>query len=721
MSKILIVLCALMLSGCGTQVATPEDNKGSSVALLAGQSFYIDCSALTNGNGTLSTPWNNFTAINAKVLSGDSVLLKRGVTCEGKGTLSPKGSGTAAARNIIATYPNTNDRNAPRAWIKAGSNTAIKLFNQSYWEIYDLHVSSSIAGIHDSGVNKNKPCLECHTGLLIGSSTGIREYFRIVNVEASGNWSGMVLGEYRAIDPKRPFLPAPAQTALKDIVVDGAYSHDNEGKGIFVGGNYEDKGTLQPKTFPRNSEVFVRNSAARDNGEDGIFIASTNNSAVENSVASGNGAKLDARYGIWYFNSNDVAIRNNEVYDTKTPGSSDGGALDCDFHVVNCVVEFNYTHDNQGPAVLLIGFDGNGTTSPKQPLEGCTVRYNVSQNDVTHPSNNYGAITMFGHVNNCKIYNNTVYFSNAANLKARALSGVTFDVPAAGGDERFYWGVGSNNTVRNNVFYLANGAQAMKINQSHIGRGNSYDYNLYYAALNGGYAYLQWGDDLVNGGTPQYFGDVVALCAATGQECNGRQGNPNFQAVGAGKTGYQINANAVTSPAVDMAQVSNLPASKDFYNNVLTEPRDIGAHQSSLTANQFVANGNAESGVLGAWTQSGGSDSGVTNVTNNVSTGIWSLFTGPSNTLYQAMGGFAAVRTYKLSADVKTFPSSGTGYIGLKSTTPGVNWQCVVTFTNTSYVNVSKTCLAPSNVSSAQVFLSAADSSYAWVDNVSVK
>ena len=130
----LILSCVLMLVSCGVQPTTLEDNKDSRVTLLAGQSFYIDCSALTNGNGTLSSPWNNFTTINNTTLSGDSVLLKRGVTCEGKGTLSPKGSGTAAARNIIATYPNTNDRSAPRAWIKAGNNTAIKLFNQSFWD-----------------------------------------------------------------------------------------------------------------------------------------------------------------------------------------------------------------------------------------------------------------------------------------------------------------------------------------------------------------------------------------------------------------------------------------------------------------------------------------------------------------------------------------------------------------------------------------------------------
>lgn len=724
--KYLAVLISLVLASCGSQLQSNPSASTSLQLQIAGQNYYIDCSAPNNGNGTFASPWNNFVAVNATtIMPGGGIFLKRGVDCNDKGTLKPIGSGTATQRNYLGAYPAATSPN-DRARIDSGNANALYFFNVSYWEISDLKLSSSTLGIHDDAATKNIACVQCYTGLYIDATTTHR-YFRINNLEATGNWTGLVIGQYRAIDPARRYLTKPNQGRLVDVEVTNVYTHDNEGKGLFVGGNYEAISTTTTPIFPRNDNIRVLYTAADNNGEDGIFLSSANNSKVEYSSASYNGAKMDARYGIWFFNSDNVAMRYNESHHNKTraaipnvvlEGTSDGGGLDCDFHVINCVIEYNYTHDNEGPGILLIGYDNDGTL--KESLEGCTVRYNISQNDVTDDKNNYGAITLFGNVNNCKIYNNTVFFSNVANTNSYAISALTFDVLATATSPRYYWGIGSNNTVRNNLFYIANGARGMNIRSSHIGRGNTYDYDLFYSNQDAGYARLHWGDDYAI----NWFGDVTGLCAAFAQECNGRQGNPFLSSVNTGSNGYQISN--LNSPAIGLGlNTSLVPAPNlDFYNNPIAPgaARDIGAHQSNFIAPQIVTNQGAETSLLTPWIQLGGTNSGATNIAQNIKTGMWSFFTGTTSSIAQNFGAVTAERTYKLSAWVKAFAAFGTaqGYIGIQSTA-GSSWDCNMAFSATSFTQISKTCYVPTGVTAARVYIWANTNSTVWVDDVSIQ
>ena len=380
------LLGLFILAACG------QAPQSADLTTQAGSSFYIDCSASLNGNGSQTSPWNGFAAANSRTFAaGDKLLLKRGATCQGKGTLWPKGSGSAANPVTLGAYGSGN-----RPWLKAGNHHAVKLLNQSGWVIRDLRVSSSTAGTHDDGA----PCNACYSGVTINATNGRYSYFRIINVEADGNWTGISLGEYKVSGDGRAFIPGNNQGALEDVIIDGVFVHDNEGKGVLLAGNYESIPTRSTPTYPRNRWVTIRNSEIYNNGEDGVLFSSVDDAWIHDNVSYNNGAKKDARYALWFWNAKNVFIQKNEAYNNKTPGSKDGGAFDCDWHVQGCTVEYNYSHDNQGPMVLLIGYKNGG--SPDEALDGCTVRYNVSQNDVTHPSNSYGPITFFGAVKNCR-------------------------------------------------------------------------------------------------------------------------------------------------------------------------------------------------------------------------------------------------------------------------------------------------------------------------------
>ncbi len=72
-------------------------------ALAANTSYYVDCSAASNGSGTQSSPWNSLVTVSGTTFGGgDTIFFKRGTTCSGQ--LWPKGSGSATSPITIDSY-----------------------------------------------------------------------------------------------------------------------------------------------------------------------------------------------------------------------------------------------------------------------------------------------------------------------------------------------------------------------------------------------------------------------------------------------------------------------------------------------------------------------------------------------------------------------------------------------------------------------------------------
>jgi hypothetical protein len=77
--------------------------------------------------------------------------------------------------------------------------------------------------------------------------------------------------------------------------------------------------------------------------------------------------------GIWAYGSRNITIQFNEVDHMHVANwgqQCDVGAYDFDSHVFDSVMQYNYSHDNDGPGWLLHGNASNNT-----------VRYNISVND----------------------------------------------------------------------------------------------------------------------------------------------------------------------------------------------------------------------------------------------------------------------------------------------------------------------------------------------------
>jgi parallel beta-helix repeat protein len=72
---------------------------------FAGKSYYVDCNANFNGDGSFAKPWNDIKSVNNKVFAkGDDVYFKVDTTCTANAELRVDWTGTRDDRVIIGAY-----------------------------------------------------------------------------------------------------------------------------------------------------------------------------------------------------------------------------------------------------------------------------------------------------------------------------------------------------------------------------------------------------------------------------------------------------------------------------------------------------------------------------------------------------------------------------------------------------------------------------------------
>lgn len=354
--KVLLTLVASVTLSCGgggtaTQPPPPP---------IAGY-YYIDCSAPTNGNGTLASPWNTLSPVNALTLSpGNQLVFKRGMTCQG--TLNPLGSGSSAAPIIVDAYGA-----GAQPVINGGtSNAVITLTDQQYWEIRNLEI-----------VGGNR------YGIFIGGNTpnSTLNHFHLINLNVHGaNFITNEIGSTGEVY----FGPAANQQVFSDVLIDGANVHDsNVSEGIHIegGGNFNGEITAcqQQPVPPQDlgNNVTVQNSTVHDVYGNGILILAVNNGLMQNNVVYNSGlcpSCSGTPGGLWEWCCHSCTIQNNESYANRTGGLYDGGDFDIDQYSQQNVLQYNYGHDSDGYCVQ-VGATGFPAVTDN------IFRYNVCSNN----------------------------------------------------------------------------------------------------------------------------------------------------------------------------------------------------------------------------------------------------------------------------------------------------------------------------------------------------
>lgn len=378
---------------------------GLSIALLAATptaayaaptSHYVDCSATRTGTGSRSHPWNSTAAVNAhsSFTAGSRILLRSGTVCTG--TLTPKGSGRAGRPITLGAY-GPGARPVVRAG--AGQETALTLFNQSWW---------TVTGLEFSGGTRRGVYVTVDQGIARGITLRNLTVHDVTGSTLDTKNSGLVV-----VSPTH-YLGNWVSARFDQVLIENVVAHDTTMWAGVIVGTATSADLWDWQESERSTHVTVRNSTVYNTYGDGIVLFAVGHGLIEHSIAHDTGLQPSQTIGtpnaIWSWACNDCVVQYNEAYRNNSPGA-DGGAFDIDFLSSNSVVQYNYGHDNSAYCVGVFGAEGWVTTN-------AIVRYNICAHNGTEEGAVREEILLavwnWGTLNGVQIYNNDFITAHGA-------------------------------------------------------------------------------------------------------------------------------------------------------------------------------------------------------------------------------------------------------------------------------------------------------------------
>ena len=399
--------------------------------------YYISSSTGSDANNGLSqnTPWQTLNKLNSLTFSvNDKILFKSGDTWKGMFWL--KGSGTNNNPIIIDKYGGTTkpiiDGN--------GYQSAILIYNDDYIEINNLEIINEASHLKPNGDKKTLSGFggADHSwgigkynrfGIKIVSNNRSLYHFRINNVFVHKIYPTPPAGEEEESHFETPNgitkksrgwgIKIDVQSKensfykVNDVAITNSYFSDIGHYGIWL------KPTgLGGKNYTYYSEDYtITNCEFNNTGGSGIVTNTLVDVLIEDNIFNGTGSSLDDRMwkrgsGLWTFRSKNVIVQKNQFLNAH--GWQDSYGAHIDFGNENIVFQYNYSYNNEGGFVEVLGDNKN-----------CGYRYNISVNDGwrTDPPNEVKHGRIFWVSNYCGsgsgcsntktfIYNNTVFVPN---------------------------------------------------------------------------------------------------------------------------------------------------------------------------------------------------------------------------------------------------------------------------------------------------------------------
>jgi hypothetical protein len=526
-------LLTVVLAGLGFQAIAP--------AAAANTIYYVDCAGNDANNGTsTTTPWKTMSRASQQVYgAGDQILFKRGCTFSGTG-FKPTGNGSVSSRVTIADY---GTGNLPVLDGVGTNEAALMLKNVQNYTVRNLDLTQhgqtpqAIDSEHGKDMDQNSD-----------------EYMRaIVHILGLGPVGVVACGE---------------ACTVRNITLDSLVVHDGSWNGIYGGGGYYQ---LKTNTYGYIDNVVVQNTESRnnhkagidmtstytqnisyattnvkilndylhDNGADGVVLGPIDHGLIDGVHCPYNGTLRNARLGCWSWDSHDVVIQFTESDHNKSPlndsHARDAGGFDMDLGTEDGVVQYSWSHDNQGEGFLLMTWPiGYGYT--RGETHNAHMRYNIGERD----AKKFGTgVFHFGFTNPALVYNNTIYYESAR-------TAATTMYQAEGGAIGFSkWGKSGvpKSYIYNNIF-VANGnvtpGSEDNLVRDESGCTCTFDRNLYYRVEGG--VRFKWGSTVYT---------TLSAWQASGRDANGLNANPLFTgAFGGGPAAYHL---ASGSPAINAA------------------------------------------------------------------------------------------------------------------------------------------------------------------------
>ncbi len=375
--------------------------------------YYIDSAAGDDSNaGTIDAPWKTLDPLKAESLTltaGDCVYLKRGSTFNGQ-QLSFKGMGSKEKPIIIDAYGEGDS--LPQLNGNGVIENVVSLYNQEYIELRNLEITNTSPKYNSSfGLNTSNNSSLALRAINVsardfGTVSGIRIqdcYIHDINGSIGLKWNGGIFFDVKASVINGELVGIP--TKYDDVIIEGCTFINVDRSGIkLVSSNWCNQWGPNAPDLPihwyPSTNIIIRNNYFEKIGGDGITTRDTDGTLIEHNLVK------DCRYqstgynvGIWPFQASNTVIQYNEAYNTH--GTEDGQGLDCDHASSYSVMQYNYSHNNEGGFMLIMG---------GYPHTAATVRYNISQND-----RDKGFEFAQGIARGIMIYNNTLYSDQTLN------------------------------------------------------------------------------------------------------------------------------------------------------------------------------------------------------------------------------------------------------------------------------------------------------------------
>jgi hypothetical protein len=356
------------------------------------RTYHVDSADGSDENDGLSPEraWKTLPRANAvRFRPGDRILLRAGGTWRGQ--LHPMGSGTSEKPIRIGVY---GEGQKPHIAGEGYVNAAILLYDQADIEIDGLELSnrhpadlrSQRSGILAYGVQGGELGSLTVRNCLVHDVEGYVGSPHRTNSGGSKADQGGIMVYVPAGNPTTRFNGVVIEDCVVRDCVVVAISVSN------INVDHMRRGGGLPLTG-----VVVRRCRVERAGGDAILLIKCDRPLVEHCLVAGaNCMAWNNVLGISTAYCDHGVLQYNEVYGMKTRNASQ--AFGADHGSRNTIVQYNYSHDNEGGFFL-------SASRGRIPCwsENNIVRYNVSVNDEA----NVFLITGPGRGN--RIYNNTVF------------------------------------------------------------------------------------------------------------------------------------------------------------------------------------------------------------------------------------------------------------------------------------------------------------------------
>lgn len=373
------------------------------------------------------TAWQTIKRVNeARLRPGDRVLFEAGKSFTGNLRLTAEDAGDANAPVVIGSF------GRGRATILAGSSNGITIVNAGGVVIENLIVAGA-GRTNNSGYG-----VACDNRLATGERL---EHLRLRNLEVH---SFGIFGIWISGEPN-----GYANVRISDCVM-----RDNLRGGMEVAGRlpYDSTNYAHADVQVNRCRAFSNtgdSSYLKNHSGSGMVLYQVDGGVIEHCDAWDNGAECRSQtgggVGIWTCASRRVIIQHCESFANRT-GAMDGGGFDLDGGSVECVLQYNYSHDNDGPGLMVYTY-----AYASHADRGNVVRFNISEND-SRRSRTYAGLWIRSdgpRMTGVEVYNNTVIIGPWADQAAMIHGG---EVEAC---------------FRNNLFIAKGAALPLRVAQPH--------------------------------------------------------------------------------------------------------------------------------------------------------------------------------------------------------------------------------------------------------------